>query len=149
MAEYYAKERNYNLLVFKADWETFGNAAGYMRNVGIVNASDEVFAFWDFKSPGTKHTIDITKKAGKPCYVYPLTQRPQWKYSFGITSRTAQRTITQVGGVVVFADTEARARELANAVPGCKIADDEKPVESRVVIDGEEAVYTMPDAGCC
>lgn len=72
MAENYAKERNYAILVFKADWDTFGNAAGYMRNVGIVNASDEVAAFWDMKSPGTKHTIDITKKAGKPSYVIPL-----------------------------------------------------------------------------
>ena len=53
------------------------------------------------------------------------------------------------GGVVAFAETEKRARELANANPGCCIKEDEMPDTVRDVIGGEEAVYLMPDAGCC
>lgn len=53
------------------------------------------------------------------------------------------------GGVVVFAETEQRARELANAEPGCSIQPDEQPDEVRDVAGGSERVYIMPDAGCC
>lgn len=52
------------------------------------------------------------------------------------------------GGVVVFAATEERARELANACPGCAIQPDEKPVEVRNT-SGKERVFIMPNAGCC
>lgn len=50
------------------------------------------------------------------------------------------------GGVVVFADTEVRARALASAERAC-IAEDEHP-EVRDA-SGPEAVYIFPDAGCC
>ena len=53
------------------------------------------------------------------------------------------------GGVVVFAETEARAREIANKQSGCSIAENEEPDEARDVSGGNEAVYIMPDAGCC
>ncbi len=53
------------------------------------------------------------------------------------------------GGVVVFAETEQRAREIACAQDGCEIAKDEMPDDVRDVVGGDEAVYIMPDAGCC
>lgn len=53
------------------------------------------------------------------------------------------------GGVVVFAEDEAAARALANAVFGCALSDDETPDDVRDVIGGEPRVYIMPDAGCC
>ena len=52
------------------------------------------------------------------------------------------------GGVVVFAETESRARELAY-LKGCKIESNELPDDVREVQGGSEAVYIMPDAGCC
>jgi hypothetical protein len=52
------------------------------------------------------------------------------------------------GGVVVFAETEERAREIAN-VDGCSIKPEEKPDEVRDVTGGEEKVFYMPNAGCC
>lgn len=52
------------------------------------------------------------------------------------------------GGVVVFARDEERARAIANAVDGCEIRPDEQPDDIRDTV-GEEAVYIMPDAGCC
>lgn len=53
------------------------------------------------------------------------------------------------GGVVVFAESEARAREIANAVSGCAIEEREAPDEVRDCADGDERVFIMPDAGCC
>lgn len=52
------------------------------------------------------------------------------------------------GGVVVFAESQTRAIELAKDA-GAHIQEDEKPNEVRSVGQGEEAVYIMPDAGCC
>lgn len=53
------------------------------------------------------------------------------------------------GGLVVFADTEERARELANAECDCELKTEELPDDVREVIGGVECVYIMPDAGCC
>jgi hypothetical protein len=53
------------------------------------------------------------------------------------------------GGLVVFAETEDRARELANAERGCELKPEESPDEVRDVAGGEEKVFVMPDAGCC
>ena len=52
------------------------------------------------------------------------------------------------GGVVVFAHDEEQARTIANAADGCAIKPDEKPDDVRDTV-GDEAVYIMPDAGCC
>ena len=51
------------------------------------------------------------------------------------------------GGVVVFAETLERAVELA-ATKGSEIQETEAPDTIRES-EGEEAVYIMPDAGCC
>lgn len=53
------------------------------------------------------------------------------------------------GGVFVIAETEARARELANAIDGCCIGEYEDPTEVLDVLGGREVVYIMQDAGCC
>jgi hypothetical protein len=53
------------------------------------------------------------------------------------------------GGVVVFAETEQRAREIANAHEGCAIQENEAPDDVRDVAGGDERVFIMPDAGCC
>jgi hypothetical protein len=53
------------------------------------------------------------------------------------------------GGLVVFADDELRAREIANTTNGVHISEKELPDDVREVGDGSEAVYVMPNAGCC
>ena len=50
---------------YYAEWDKHGKAAGYIRNAEIVKASDEILAFWDGKSKGTQHTINLAKKANK------------------------------------------------------------------------------------
>lgn len=47
--------------VFEAKWHQYGKQAGMMRNRDIVNAADEIVAFWDGKSKGTANTIQQAK----------------------------------------------------------------------------------------
>lgn len=63
-ARRYAKESSLHLQVFKADWSSFGRAAGPMRNTLIVKNSDILVAFWDGESPGTKNSILQARKRG-------------------------------------------------------------------------------------
>jgi hypothetical protein len=55
--------------VHLADWATFGRRAGIVRNKAIVDAADEVVAFWDGKSRGTQSTMNFARAAGKPLRV--------------------------------------------------------------------------------
>lgn len=50
---------------FPADWDNYGVAAGYIRNVEMAESADYLIAFWDGKSKGTKHMIDTMKKQNK------------------------------------------------------------------------------------
>lgn len=52
------------------------------------------------------------------------------------------------GGLIVFAATEERARELAVA-EGVTFSESDAPDDVRVVEGGLEMVYVMPNAGCC
>ncbi len=56
--------------IYLAHWHKHGRSAGPIRNREIVERADEVVAFWDGKSRGTKNTIDTAKALGKPCRVY-------------------------------------------------------------------------------
>lgn len=61
-----AKKCGLSTVVFPADWDRYGRSAGYKRNHKIVEACDEVVAFWDGKSKGTHHTIELAAEALKP-----------------------------------------------------------------------------------
>jgi uncharacterized phage-like protein YoqJ len=56
--------------IFKPDWDKYGKRAGVLRNELIINEADKVIAFWDGESKGTKHSIDLAIKAGKPIDIY-------------------------------------------------------------------------------
>ena len=56
--------------VIKPDWNKHGKKAGFLRNIDIINEADFVMAFWDGESKGTKHSIDLAIKAGKPINIY-------------------------------------------------------------------------------
>ena len=61
----YALENSIETLIFRAEWDKYGKSAGYIRNVDIIDNSDIVLAFWDGKSKGTLHSINLAKKKGK------------------------------------------------------------------------------------
>lgn len=56
-----------------ADWERHGKSAGFIRNAEMINlGADLVLAFWNGKSNGTKHTVELAEKAGIPVEVLSL-----------------------------------------------------------------------------
>ena len=64
LGERYATERGYPIKRFPADWGQYEKRAGYIRNEDMAEYSDALIAFWNNKSKGTKHMIDIAKQEG-------------------------------------------------------------------------------------
>lgn len=69
MATEAARRQNLRSIVFSADWDTHGRSAGPMRNLQIVEAADEVVAFWNGTSRGTLNTAIQALAAGKSATV--------------------------------------------------------------------------------
>ena len=64
LGERYAKEKGYSISSHPADWDKYGKSAGYIRNKEMAEYADALIAFWDGKSKGTKHMIDLAEKQG-------------------------------------------------------------------------------------
>jgi len=62
LGEHYAHAKNLKLHKFPAAWNFNGRSAGYIRNEKMAKFSDALVAFWDGKSRGTHHMIDLAKK---------------------------------------------------------------------------------------
>jgi hypothetical protein len=62
LGERYANERGYTIKQFPANWDKYGKSAGYKRNEEMAKYADALIAFWDGKSRGTKHMIDLAKQ---------------------------------------------------------------------------------------
>jgi len=62
LGEQYAKEKNYPIKHFPANWNKYGKAAGPKRNQQMANYADALVAFWDGKSRGTKNMIELANK---------------------------------------------------------------------------------------
>ncbi len=68
LGEQFAYTYEYDVIRFPADWDKFGEEAGYIRNEEMVKFActdgnyGVLIAFWDGKSKGTKHMIDLAKK---------------------------------------------------------------------------------------
>lgn len=69
LGEKYANERGLILDIKPAEWDKYGKSAGYKRNEEMVRVADAAICFWNGKSKGTKHTIDLCKKKGIPCRI--------------------------------------------------------------------------------
>lgn len=71
LAEQFAIKYSIPMSIFIPDWDLYGeygeygDYAVYMRNILIIDSSDEVIAFWDGISKGTKHSIELANKAKK------------------------------------------------------------------------------------
>lgn len=64
------------LRVFLPDYDAFGKAAPLKRNEQIIDYADEVLAFWDKTSHGTRHVIATCIKVGKPIHIIPIQNEP-------------------------------------------------------------------------
>ena len=71
LGERYAVEhRKVPFKRFPAEWDKHGKSAGYIRNTEMAEYSDALIAFWDNKSKGTKHMIDIARNKKLKVRVY-------------------------------------------------------------------------------
>ena len=74
-ADTYAREfaikHNLKLVEYLPDYDKYPpKIAPLKRNELIVDACDCLLAFWDGTSRGTKYTIDLAVKKGKPVKIY-------------------------------------------------------------------------------
>ena len=83
LAERYAHEKGYALVVIRADWDKYGKSAGYRRNEEMHKyiKNDEnhncfCVCFWDGHSKGTAHNFDLAKKYDTPLTV--IKQEIKW-----------------------------------------------------------------------
>ena len=66
LGERYARENNFKIERYIAEWDKYGKSAGPKRNKKMAEISDFVICFWDEKSRGTKSMIEYSKKCDKP-----------------------------------------------------------------------------------
>lgn len=64
LGERYSKERKMRCDLFPASWDVHGKSAGYKRNEDMAEYADALVAFWDGKSKGTRHMIQLAHKHG-------------------------------------------------------------------------------------
>ena len=58
----WAYDKGIPVKMFPADWNKYGKSAGIKRNIQMAEYADMLIAFWDGKSPGTKHMITEAKR---------------------------------------------------------------------------------------
>lgn len=75
LGERFAKEFGLEVKRFIPDWDGLGKRAGYVRNAEMAKFAVKdgnygvLVAFWDSKSKGTKHMIDLANKHGLDVHV--------------------------------------------------------------------------------
>ena len=69
LGEKYASKHDLPLTQFPALWDKYGRSAGFRRNHSMADYSDACVAFWDGKSRGTAHMIDLCREKGLPVRV--------------------------------------------------------------------------------
>ena len=70
LGERFAFENNIPVTRFLADWDKYGKSAGPIRNRQMAKYGDQLIAFWDGKSRGTKNMIETMREYDKPITVY-------------------------------------------------------------------------------
>ena len=71
LGEKYAQEHGHKIARFPAKWDEHGKAAGFIRNEEMAKYADALIAFWDGRSKGSEHMINLAKKYNlkiKICY---------------------------------------------------------------------------------
>ncbi len=65
LGERYAEENEIEWKIIPSEWDKHGLKATMMRNEVLLRSADCAIVFWDRKSEGSKHMIDIAKRAKK------------------------------------------------------------------------------------
>lgn len=74
LGEKFAKEFEFPLEIYNAEWDKYGNRAGFVRNEQMALVADALIAIWDGESKGTMHMINLAKKYGMKTYVYNIKE---------------------------------------------------------------------------
>lgn len=64
----YADERKLTKILFPANWKSYHRIAGFLRNEDMLSVATHLVVFWDGKSNGTRHMVEIAKKKGIPIW---------------------------------------------------------------------------------
>jgi len=64
LGERWARRRGFRVKLMLAEWSIYGKSAGYKRNERMAVYADELVAFWDGKSKGTKNMIELAEEHG-------------------------------------------------------------------------------------
>lgn len=65
LAEKFAKEYDLDILIHYPEWKKYGRKAGMLRNTFIVRDCEQVIAFWDGISKGTRMVINLAREKSK------------------------------------------------------------------------------------
>lgn len=60
LGEQFARERGLRVMELPADWKKNWRRAGFRRNEEMLLEADALVAFWDGRSHGTEHMIEIS-----------------------------------------------------------------------------------------
>jgi hypothetical protein len=71
-ARFFAHKNGLKITEFLPDYEKYGKIAPLMRNLEIIDYSDEVYAFWDGASRGTKFVIENCRRKKKKLHIFML-----------------------------------------------------------------------------
>ncbi|MDR2484104.1 MAG: DUF2493 domain-containing protein [Treponema sp.] len=93
LGEIWANEYNYNIRLFPANWNLYGNYAGAIRNKEMLDflvhrtrveqCDGKVLCFWNGTSPGTFNMIKLSKEMGIEPLIYKMDPVTTFK-DFGI-----------------------------------------------------------------
>ena len=67
----WARENNVHVAEFPAEWDKYGKSAGYIRNKQMAKYATKSVVFWDFKSKGTGHMIDLSREYNLNPTIFP------------------------------------------------------------------------------
>lgn len=82
LAEEYAAANGYECMVFKANWQQHGRAAGIFRNEEMHRYISQFekhgcVAFWDGQSRGTYSNFELAKKYNNPLRIIRIDKGQQ------------------------------------------------------------------------
>ena len=64
----YADEHQLTKILFPANWKSYKRIAGFLRNEDMLLIATHLVVFWDGKSSGTRHMIEIARAKGIPVW---------------------------------------------------------------------------------
>lgn len=70
LGEHWARSHLIPVELYPADWNRYGNRAGFIRNESMAERAESLLAIWDGKSSGTRHMIETAYDLGLKVYVY-------------------------------------------------------------------------------